>query len=72
MTKSIKMNFASDPSYKKYSWKYDHCININTQSHVRHCEAYEHLRVCKYLDNEKDLVRYYRQVNDMRESKENN
>ena len=71
MTKSIKMNFASDPSYYKYSWKCDHCINIDTQSHVRHCEAYEHLRVGKDLDNDKDLVRYYRQVIDMRESEEN-
>ena len=67
MTKSIKMNFASDPSYKKYSWKCDHCINIDTQSHVRHCEAYEHFRVGKDLDND----RYYRQVIDMRESEEN-
>ena len=70
MTKTVKMNFPSDIAYRKQSWKCFHCPNIDTQSHVRYCPAYEHLRMNKNLDDDKDLVNYFQKVIAMREAEE--
>ena len=37
---------------------------------MRHCSAYEHLRICKDFDNNQHLVRYYKQVIALRENEE--
>ena len=68
MTKTVKMNFPSDEGYKRQLWKCQHCPNIDTQSHIQHCPAYEHLREGKNLDNDLDLVKYFQQVIAMREA----
>ena len=68
MTKTVKMNFPSDEGYKRQLWKCQHCPNIDTQSHIQHCPAYEHLREGKNLDNDLDLVKYFQQVISMREA----
>ena len=70
MTKTVKMNFQSDIAFKKQLWKCSHCPNIDTQSHIRHCPAYEHLRIGKNFDNDQHLVRYYKQVIAVRENEE--
>ena len=67
MTKTVKMNYPNDIAFRKQSWKCFHCPNIDTQSHVRFCPAYEHLRLNKDFDDDKDLVTYYQQVIAMRE-----
>ena len=70
MTKTVKMNFPSDAGYRKDLWKCYHCPNIDTQSHIRYCPAYEKFRTNKDLDNDQDLVKYFREVIDMRENEE--
>ena len=45
-----------------------HCPNIETQAHIQHCPAYEHLRAGKNLDNDQDMVKYFQQVIAMREA----
>ena len=68
MTRLVKMNFPSDGGYKRDLWSCWHCPNIDTQSHIRHCPAYQHLREDKDLDNDNDLVRYFQQVIKLREA----
>ena len=68
MTRLVKMNFPSDAGYKSDLWSCWHCPSIDTQSHIRHCPAYQHLRENKDLDNDQDLVRYFQQVIQMREA----
>ena len=68
MTKTVKMNFPSDVGFKKQLWKCQHCPNIDTQAHIQHCPAYEHLRAGKNLDNDQDMVKYFQQVIAMREA----
>ena len=70
MTKTVKMKFPSDAGYRKDLWKCYHCPNIDTQSHIRYCPAYEKFRNDKDLDNDQDLVKYFREVIDMRENEE--
>ena len=67
MTKTIKMNFPSDETYKSQLWKCVHCDKIDTQSHITLCKAYEHLRLGKDLNNDKELVTYFKQVIAFRE-----
>ena len=67
MTKTVKMNFPNEIKYKSQLWKCQHCPNIDTQSHIVHCPAYEHLRVHKDLDNAKDLVSFFQGVIALRE-----
>ena len=67
MTKTVKMNFPSDKIYKLQLWKCWHCDNIDTQSHIRHCPAYEHLRLGKDMNNDNELVTYIKQVIAFRE-----
>ena len=67
MTKTVKMNFPNDEGFKRQLWKCQHCTNIDTQSHIQHCPAYEHLREGKNLDSDPDFVKYFQQVIAMRE-----
>ena len=68
MTKTVKMNFPSDKSYKLDLWKCSHCEKIDTQSHIKHCTAYEHLRLGKDLQNDNELVTFFKQVIALRET----
>ena len=62
MTKTVKLNFASDRQFAADLWTCWHCPMVDSQSHVRICPAYEHLRAGGNLDNDQDLVRYFTQV----------
>ena len=68
MTRTVKMNFPNDVGYRRESWKCQDCQNIDTQSHIQHCPAYEHLRAGKDLGNDLDMVKYFQQVIALRES----
>ena len=57
MTKTVKLNFASDRQFAADLWTCWHCPMVDSQSHVRICPAYENLRAGKNLDNDQDLVR---------------
>ena len=62
MTKTVKLNFASDKKFAADLWTCWHCPMVDSQAHVRICPAYQHLRAGKNLDNDQDLVRYFTQV----------
>ena len=68
MTRLVKMNFPSDRVYSSDLWSCWHCPNIDTQAHIRHCPAYQHLRMDKNLDNDMDLVKFFQEVIKLRES----
>ena len=69
MTKSVKMNYPSDPRYSR-NLTCCHCEQIDSQSHIIYCPGYEHLREHKNLDDDHDLVLYFQQVLRMREAME--
>ena len=54
-----KMNYRNNPKFKADLWLCDSCQSqIDTQSHVLFCPAYQILRADKDLDNDKHLVQY--------------
>ena len=68
MTKTVKMNFSSNPKFVKSLWTCWHCDQIDTQSHIMHCDKYESFRLDKNLDNDQELVSYFKQVIKLREN----
>ena len=68
MTKTVKMHFQSDPKFAKDLWKCWHCQNIDTSIHIKSCQAYSELRLNKNLDFDPDLVKYFEEVIQLRES----
>ena len=67
MTRTVKFNFPSDKKFKADMWRCWHCPSIDSQAHVRVCPAYHELRHDKDLNNDKDLVLYFRQVIKLRD-----
>ena len=71
-TNDIKMNQQSNKTFAKQLWKCSECGNIDTQSHVLWCPYFASHREGKSLDNDLDLVNYFKQVFKFREDKETN
>ena len=70
MVQSVKMNFPSDPQFKREMWECQHCSCIDTQSHIiLSCPAYNEIRTNKNLENDKDLVQFFKEVLEMRDDK---
>ena len=62
-----KFNYKNDATFAKDLWRCDSCLKeIETQSHILHCEAYKHLRKDKDITNDEDIVEYYKQVMEVR------
>ena len=70
MTRTVQMNFKGDPKYSKNLWKCLDCQTPDTQEHIVRCPVYQPLRVGKDLNNDKDLVDYFRKVIDCRQKEE--
>ena len=70
MVRSVKFNYTSDPKYSSQLWLCTHCDKMDSQSHIIKCESYKHLREGKSLENDKDLVDYFREVISLREKLE--
>ena len=66
--RTIKMNLSSDKIFAKQLWSCWHCPMIDSQTHVRVCPAYLHLREEINLEDDKDLVKYFTQVIKLREN----
>ena len=71
MVRYVKFNYSSDPVYSSQLWHCSHCDKIDSQSHVVICESYKYLREGKDLNDDKDLVKYFRDVISLREKLEN-
>ena len=67
MTRTVKTNFSSDKKYMAELWSCWHCPDIDSQAHIRVCPQYQKLRDNKDLDNDHDLVNYFREVIKMRD-----
>ena len=67
---NAKFNYKNDKNYREELWRCDSCKSaIDTQSHIlMTCPGYQHLRVNKNFDNDHDLVKFFQQVIDLRES----
>ena len=67
---NVKFNYKNDKTNRQELWRCDWCQSaIDTQSHIlMTCPGYQHLRVNKNFDNDHDLVKFFQQVIDLRES----
>ena len=63
------MNQQSDKAHAKSLWKCDECGNIDSQSHIVWCPFFADLREGKSLQNDDDLVEYFREVLNIREKR---
>ena len=66
MTKTIQANYKGDPEFRANNWKCQECQVLDTQDHVVRCPVYLNLRTGKDLENDKDLVEYFRKVINIR------
>ena len=72
MTQYVKMNYPSDPVFRKELWQCSGCsTKMDTMSHVLWCSGYSNLRENLDLDSDKDLAKYLLEVEKIR-SKSNN
>ena len=72
MVKYVKMNFPSDPTYKREQWTCPDCPLIDTQSHIiLTCPKYDNLRANLNLKNDDDLVKLFQEVMKSREKDDN-
>ena len=44
MTRTVKLNYPSDPRFARDMWKCWHCTKMDSQSHIMICEGYENIR----------------------------
>ena len=68
MTRTVKTNFSSDRQFAADLWSCWHCPKVDSQTHIRVCPAYQQFRDNKDLDNDHDLVSYFRQVIQLRDT----
>ena len=64
---TCKMNQSSEPKNKATLWECTGCGNVDTQAHILWCPAYQDLRVGKSMENNDDVVEYYKNVLSIRE-----
>ena len=64
-----KMNQQSDKTNAKGLWKCNECGNVDSQSHIVWCPFFAELREGKSLQNDVDLVHYFREVLKIREER---
>ena len=68
MLPSVKMNFQTDIKFASELWSCEGCSKgdrmgkRDTQHHILKCPAYEKYRLDRYLDDDSDLVNYYKGV----------
>ena len=61
------MNQQSDKENAKNLWKCTECGHIDTQSHILWCPYFSTLREGRSIENDADLVSYFREVFKIRE-----
>ena len=60
MTRSIQMNYKGDKKFKANQWKCVECGEDDTQEHLLQCKGYKYLREGKNLEDDYQLVDYFR------------
>ena len=69
MNRTSQLNFASDPLFSKQSYLC-HCGQISSNLHFRYCISYESLRIGRDLSEDTQLIKYYVEVNKLRDKME--
>ena len=69
-TFKCKMNQSSDRANSHSLWKCGACGYIETQSHIIHCPAYQHLREGKNIDSDQEVAEYFREVLKIKDNKD--
>ena len=73
LVKHVKFNQMSNKSYINQLWccqgckKDGHGFSVDSQLHILVCKSYEHLRVDRDMDCDKDMVGFFRDVINLRE-----
>ena len=70
MTRTVQTNYKGDKKFTSNKWLCRDCKVEDTQDHILRCPTYQHLRIEKNLNDDKDLVNYFRKVIDIREKLE--
>ena len=66
---NIKFNYKNDKLNAKELWNCDSCQSaIESQDHIIWCPAYADLREDKSLNNDNDLIVYFKEVMKIREN----
>ena len=59
----VKFNYKSDKENSADLWRCDSCqTSIETQDHVLWCPAYVDFRLNKNINDDQDLIDYFRKV----------
>ena len=66
-TRTIQMNYKSDIKSKENHWKFVECGKEDSKEHLLQCEVYSNLREGKDLDDDSQLVDYFRKIINARE-----
>ena len=67
MVQNVAFNFSSDPQFVNRLWRCVHCGCMDSISHVLNCEGYKYLREGKDMEDDLDLVNYFRNVISLRD-----
>ena len=59
---TVKMNQVSDKNHARNLWKCAECGNIDSQTHILWCPFFLTLREGKSLENDIELVEYFKEV----------
>ena len=62
-----KWNHKSSKLNKATLWKCEECGNIDSQSHILNCPAYQDLRAGKDLKSDIDVANYFKEVLKLRD-----
>ena len=62
MTKTVQYHFRRDKGYTASMWSCVSCQKIDSINHIKVCPKYDHLRLGKDLNDDKDLVHYVQEV----------
>ena len=65
-----KFNMKNNPKFASKLWKCDWCQRIDSQSHILWCPFFAPLREGKDVQNDTDLVEYFKEVFEIREEME--
>ena len=68
----VKMNQVSDKNHAKNLWKCAECGNIDSQTHILWYPFFLTLREGKSLENDTELVEYFKEVFKTREERKTN
>ena len=68
MVNNVKLNQISNPAYERKLWLCDECGKVDSQSHIMWCPSYATLREGMDIDNDLDVVHYFKSVVKIREA----